>query len=426
MERAEPGQGAAPRRRRALFVSRYYPQDFQCYRAGVYARMHMLLEALRASVDELHVLFFLTPPADASAEAARAAREALARSWGIDAEVELAVLAAAGRLRGRVAAYVAPIFGPDVHLLSRQLGPEQVAVIRRALARAPDVVFVHRLTCLPAVLAAGARREAILLDLDDIEHKKFCRDIPHPPRWPGKVCFYLHVPAFALAEARLLRQARRVYICSRQDGDYLRRSFGLGNVALLPNCAPAPPLPAAPCAEETVAFVGSYGYDPNKVAAEHLITRVWPAIRRARPQARLLIVGGDPEVIPSFHRRPEGVEFLGFVEDMAALYRRVRVVACTVLAGGGTRTKILDAAAQGRPIVSTHVGAEGIDLRPGEEIFLHDDPAELAAACVRLLQDDDLCASVGRAAHLAIRRRYERSHVVALATRDFAAAFSSR
>jgi glycosyltransferase involved in cell wall biosynthesis len=414
--------GSLRHRGRALFVSRSYPDDFQCYRSGIFVRMHVLLQALRASVDELSVLFFVEPPADTSAAAARAARTALASRWGIDADVELAAMADQRPARGRVAQYLAPIFNPGSHRGFERLGPEQVAVIQRHLAGAPDVVFVHRLNCMPAVLAAGAPRSTVLLDLDDIEHKKFWRDIAQPPRWPGKRLYYLHVPAFALVEARLLRQARRVYVCSRLDGDYLRRSFGLGNLALLPNSVLAPAEPGGPCAEETVAFVGSYWYEPNVIAADHLITNIWPAIHRARPQARLLIVGNGPEAIPSFGRPPEGVEFLGFVEDMAALYRRVKVVACTVLSGGGTRTKILDAAAHGRPIVSSHVGAEGIDLQDGQEILLHDDPAEFAAACVRLLQDDDLCRAMGRAAHRAVRERYERSQVVEQVTRDIVAA----
>jgi hypothetical protein len=103
----ETSPGAAPRRRRVLFVSRIYPGEFDRYRAGVFVRMHVWLEALRANTDELCVLFFLRPPADVGAEAAMRAREALARRWGIDAEVVLAESAApptTARPRSRIAA----------------------------------------------------------------------------------------------------------------------------------------------------------------------------------------------------------------------------------------------------------------------------------------------------------------------------------
>jgi glycosyltransferase involved in cell wall biosynthesis len=418
----EASSAPAPLGRRALFVSQTYPEDFQTYRGGVFARMHVLLEALRVIVDDLRLLFFLKPPADTSAAAARAASDALARRWGIDAQVELCELPRVEPpSSGRIAAYLEPIFDPGPLLGLRAFGPEQVAVIRRHLARAPDVVFVHRIRCLPAVLAAGAAPGTILLDLDDIEHKVFYRNVAQPPRWPGKLLYYLHVPACALAEARLARQARRAYICSRLDRDYLRRSFQLDNVAILPNCAVAPPEPPAPCAEETLSLVGLYSYEPNLVAAERLITHIWPVIKRRARGRALLIVGKDQDMIPSFHRRPEGVEFLGFVEDLKALYRRTRVVVCTVSSGGGTRTKILEAAAHGRPIVSTSIGAEGLELQSGSEILLRDDPAEFAAACVQLLDDEDLCAALGRAAHRAVRERFERSQVVAQVARDIAA-----
>ena len=80
---------------------------------------------------------------------------------------------------------------------------------------------------------------------------------------------------------------------------------------------------------------------------------VWPLIRKACPEARLIIAGNKPERIPSFASHPPGVEFTGFVEDLGQLYQRVGIVCCSILSGGGTRLKILEAAAYGKAIVST-------------------------------------------------------------------------
>jgi glycosyl transferase family 1 len=85
---------------------------------------------------------------------------------------------------------------------------------------------------------------------------------------------------------------------------------------------------------------------------------------------------------------PNGLEFLGFVSDLDALYRRTRVLWRPIQSGGGTRIKILDTASHGAPAVSTPLGAEGIDLVPDAEIVLRSSAAGLAEACADLLTDD--------------------------------------
>ena len=95
-------------------------------------------------------------------------------------------------------------------------------------------------------------------------------------------------------------------------------------------------------------------------------------MREACPDARLIVAGNKPERIPSFAQRPAGVEFTGFVSELEMLYRRAAIVCCPILSGGGTRIKILEAAAHGKAVVSTVVGAEGLELRDGVEIALRD------------------------------------------------------
>jgi glycosyltransferase involved in cell wall biosynthesis len=75
--------------------------------------------------------------------------------------------------------------------------------------------------------------------------------------------------------------------------------------------------------------------------------------------------------------------------------------------GGGTRVKIIEAAAWAKPIVSTSIGAEGLSFKDEVEILLRDDDDSIAAECVRLLQDDELCRSLGEAARLKARATYE-------------------
>jgi glycosyltransferase involved in cell wall biosynthesis len=153
-------------------------------------------------------------------------------------------------------------------------------------------------------------------------------------------------------------------------------------------------------------------YAPNLAAATYLIESIWPSILSALPNARLTVAGAYPERIPSFAGNPPGVEFSGFVGDLASLYKDVAVVCCPILAGGGTRIKILEAAAYGKPIVSTTVGSEGIELKNGTEILLRDDPGSFAEACIRLLKDRVMAARIGKAARSVARRLYDEKEVV--------------
>jgi glycosyltransferase involved in cell wall biosynthesis len=167
-------------------------------------------------------------------------------------------------------------------------------------------------------------------------------------------------------------------------------------------------------------FLGAYAYAPNIAAAEFLIREVWPHVREACPQARLIIAGNKPERIPSFSRQPAGVEFPGFVENLDQLYRRARIVGCSVLSGGGTRLKIIEAAAYGKAIVSTRVGAEGLDLRDGREVLLREGGPAFAEACVELFKDQSRCEAIGLAARAAVAQRYDRKQIVPLIKKTIA------
>src|SRR5690606_12138749 len=138
----------------------------------------------------------------------------------------------------------------------------------------------------------------------------------------------------------------------------------------------------------------------------------WPQIRREMPDAELWLVGSAPESLRSFSRAPDGVYFKGFVPDITAVYADTRLVVCPLRSGGGTRLKLLEAASYGRPIVSSAIGAEGIGFRAGEDALIHDDPAEVATACIAVLRDDDLALRLGLNARALVARNYARPAVV--------------
>jgi glycosyltransferase involved in cell wall biosynthesis len=223
-------------------------------------------------------------------------------------------------------------------------------------------------------------------------------------------------------EYRSIRLARRTFVCSDLDRDRLMHRWPLSRIVTLPNAVSMPspePLPTAPI----LLFLGTFDYWPNVDAVEFLTRDVWPRVRSVMPEARLRIAGQHPEKIP-WNRVLPGVEFLGFVDDLAALYRESRVFCCPIRAGGGTRIKILEAAAFGRPIVATSIGTEGLDMADGRELLIRDDAASFATACLDLLRDPVLCERLGLAARAKVEDQYDRGPMVARIERQIREALS--
>jgi glycosyltransferase involved in cell wall biosynthesis len=119
------------------------------------------------------------------------------------------------------------------------------------------------------------------------------------------------------------------------------------------------------------------------------------------------------EALASFARAPANVRFLGFVEDLTALYGQARVVVCPIRYGGGTRVELVEAAALGKAIVTTTLGAEGLGMRPGQEALFADLPAAFAEACARLIQDDALCEKLGANARRLAVEQFDQERIVA-------------
>ena len=146
-----------------------------------------------------------------------------------------------------------------------------------------------------------------------------------------------------------------------------------------------------------VMFTGAMDWEPNVDAMEYFCGEIWPAVKQRMPGARLRIVGRNPDGrVRSF--AGESVEVTGRVPSVAKHLREAAVVVVPLRIGGGTRLKIYEAMAAGKAVVSTSVGAEGLDVHPGRDIILADSATEFGDAVLKLLQDRELRQRYGRAA----------------------------
>jgi glycosyltransferase involved in cell wall biosynthesis len=155
----------------------------------------------------------------------------------------------------------------------------------------------------------------------------------------------------------------------------------------------------APASPGYMLFTGLMNYRPNVEAVEWFAAEVLPRVETGV----LHVVGSRPS--PAVNGLASArLVVHGEVADTRPFQHRARVVVVPLLSGAGTRLKILEAAACGNAIVSTSLGAEGLDLLPGRDILIADRPGDFAAALTAVLADDGLRARLGRHARTAVRR----------------------
>jgi glycosyltransferase involved in cell wall biosynthesis len=139
-----------------------------------------------------------------------------------------------------------------------------------------------------------------------------------------------------------------------------------------------------------VVFLGPTYMFPNRDGLDFFLSEIWPSVRSGIPDATLHTIGKNPPEDQDRYRAAPGVTCHGYVPDIRPIMLQASCSIVPLRVGGGTRLKILDAWAMGRAVVSTSIGAEGLDVQDGENALICDDPGEFAEAVTRVLRDREL------------------------------------
>jgi glycosyltransferase involved in cell wall biosynthesis len=219
------------------------------------------------------------------------------------------------------------------------------------------------------------------------------------------------------AERRVVRGADLVWACSEHDAQQLERVHGRRTgMTVVPNGVDVESyrrVDALPAGADwsrwpvTLLYPGLFNYLPNEDAGLRLIKEVLPAVRARGCRARLVLVGRNPT--PSLleaARRDPGVEVTGAVESVIPYLQQACIVTLPIAIASGTRLKILEAFAVGRPVVSSAKGAEGIDALEGEHLLIRETPESMAAAVIDLWNRPVLRTTLCRNALELVRARY--------------------
>jgi glycosyltransferase involved in cell wall biosynthesis len=197
----------------------------------------------------------------------------------------------------------------------------------------------------------------------------------------------------------------RVLLCTDQD---VSRS-GIRNAVVIPNTYQRPAHPAghqAVAEPPVILFQGSLNYLPNVDAARWLVNELAPRIRSRVPRTEVRLVGRSGKAVEGLDHPPE-VTVVGEVPEMEPELALADIAVVPVRYGSGTRLKILESFAHRVPVVSTTIGAEGLDVEHGVHLLIADEPDDFAAACERLLTEPDLRRAMVDAAEERYLQCYE-------------------
>ena len=211
-------------------------------------------------------------------------------------------------------------------------------------------------------------------------------------------------------ERSMVRKFHRVIAVSEHDRQLMGAWTDLSRITVVPTGVDLQqyrPDLSAEADASLVLFVGAMDWEPNIDAVEYFCREIWPSIQCKVPAARFRIVGRSPG------RRvrrlaSSWVEVTGSVPLLVDHLREAAVVVVPLRVGGGTRLKIYEAMAAAKAVVSTSIGAEGLDVHHDHNIVLADDTEAFAGAVIKLLQNADL------------RRRYEQAAATLAAKYDWA------
>ena len=247
-----------------------------------------------------------------------------------------------------------------------------------------------------------------LIATHNIESQIWERRAKHSETAIEKLFFSLQAKKMRRFEQRALPEAAAITAVSQPDID-AAKNWKCQQVTLVPNGVDLDFF--QPSATERnsneVLFLGSLDWFPNWDGLEYFVADIWPTIRIAKPDARLLIVGRKPpaDKVKNLENKP-GIEVIGEVEDVRPYLARAGALIVPLRIGGGSRIKILEALAAGTAVVTTSVGVEGLDLEDGVHVAVADNASAFADRLLQLLASPDARRRLSIAGRSAVVKFY--------------------
>lgn len=289
-------------------------------------------------------------------------------------------------------------FIPSVYARLRELAPAPGTLVQ--IEHTQSAYYDRALTGLPWVLSLHNVDSELLRTIARTERPGTLSWLKAQNRWR----------AMRSIERREVAKAAAVLCVSERDRSAL--ATGGAEIVVAPNGVDDDffEIPEDGAESDRVLFFGRHDYPPNEHGLTRFLREGWERVLADRPRARLRIVGsGATAEVRALAEATSGVEFVGFVDDLSAELQASCLTVVPLWAGGGTRLKVLEGMAAGRPVVGTSLGVEGIGFESGRHGLIAESPAGLAVGIADLLGQPQRMRGLGRAGR-AFAERYRWTH----------------
>jgi len=250
---------------------------------------------------------------------------------------------------------------------------------------------------LRAVTPRG--RPKTVLSMHNVETQRFDRELERASWNARRLVLLADRYLFPGWEGRALRSFDGVVAVSELDAAWIRPQAPGAELRIVRNGVDVEFFGprSTPVRSNSIVFTGSMDYPPNIDAARWFADEIFPDLRERLPELRFLVVGRRPPAeVLALAARP-GIEVTGEVNDVRPYIGNALALVVPLRSGGGTRLKILQAMSMACPVVSTTLGAEGLEVGDQENILLADTPRHFIDSVVKLAQSPELAARLGEA-----------------------------
>jgi sugar transferase (PEP-CTERM/EpsH1 system associated) len=265
------------------------------------------------------------------------------------------------------------------------------------------------------------KRPTLILDEHNAEYvlqrRAFEIERLVPGHWIRAFYSLLQWAKLKAYEGRICRQMDGIITVSEQDRQQLLKLNVNVPIAVVPNGVDVshfrePSLDGTPLGENSMVFTGTMDFRPNIDGVSWFSRHVWPLIYKSLPDAKFYIVGRSPRPEVLALEQMPGIVVTGAVRDIRPFVTSAMLSIVPIRVGGGSRLKILEAMAAGTPIVSTSLGAEGIDVTSGLNIAIADKPEDFAAEVVDLITNQKRRETLATEARKLVEDHYDWPAVV--------------
>ncbi len=217
------------------------------------------------------------------------------------------------------------------------------------------------------------------------------------------------LPNFVKIENKAAKSVDHIFTCSDVDKAYFANIVNTKTITVIPNGADTVFFRSKKqVLENTLLFMGGVNYPPNEEALQYYFSEIYPLIKKKIPNIKIFVLCGKPsQRIKNIVKNDTSIIFPGFVVDVREYLNKAKICIAPLKSGSGTRLKILEYMAMGKPVVSTSKGAEGLEVESYKNILIADNPHDFANKIIWLIGNPKEAKILGEGARELVKEKYD-------------------